>query len=199
MRRGSPAKWRLSFMAGRQERVEPLDRAYHLSSLGGEMEAVARGDRSMQQCRRTSCQPVRVPASLRPSRPACCPHQTDGSRATTLALLLAPSAGRALEKCVHWPVRPCSWQVLRCGRACRPGCGDEDGRAAAARRAPLEGRRETSPSPSTARTQRSGTLACFVLRWHRTTGVTALRGRRPVWRGRRPGRPGYRPRCRQRT
>jgi hypothetical protein len=37
-------------MAGRQERVEPLDRVYDLSSLGGEVEAVARGDRSMQQC-----------------------------------------------------------------------------------------------------------------------------------------------------
>jgi hypothetical protein len=37
-------------MEGRQERVEPLDRGYDLSSLGGEVEAVARGDRSMQQC-----------------------------------------------------------------------------------------------------------------------------------------------------
>ena len=37
-------------MAGRQERVEPLDRGYDLSSLSGEVEAVARGDRSMQQC-----------------------------------------------------------------------------------------------------------------------------------------------------
>ena len=39
-------------MEGRQERVEPLDRTHDLSSLGGEVEAVARGDRSMQQCRR---------------------------------------------------------------------------------------------------------------------------------------------------
>jgi hypothetical protein len=39
-------------MAGRQERVEPLDCAYDLSSLSSEVEAVARGDRSMQQCRR---------------------------------------------------------------------------------------------------------------------------------------------------
>src|SRR5215204_5210807 len=46
----SPTKWRLSFMEGRQERAEPLDRAHDLSSLGGEVEAVARGDRSMQQC-----------------------------------------------------------------------------------------------------------------------------------------------------
>jgi hypothetical protein len=38
-------------MAGRQERDEPLDRAYDLSSLSSEVEAVARGDRSMQQCR----------------------------------------------------------------------------------------------------------------------------------------------------
>src|SRR5215216_1728943 len=48
----SPAKWRLSFMEGRQERAEPLDRAHDLSSLSGEVEAVARGDRSMQQCPR---------------------------------------------------------------------------------------------------------------------------------------------------
>ena len=39
-------------MEGRQERVEPLDRAHDLSSLSGEVEAVAQGDRSMQQCRR---------------------------------------------------------------------------------------------------------------------------------------------------
>ena len=38
-------------MEGRQERVELLDRAHDLSSLSGEVEAVARGDRSMQQCR----------------------------------------------------------------------------------------------------------------------------------------------------
>jgi hypothetical protein len=38
-------------MEGRQERIEPLDRAHDLSSLSGEMEAVAWGDRSMQQCR----------------------------------------------------------------------------------------------------------------------------------------------------
>jgi hypothetical protein len=37
-------------MEGRQERVEPLDRAFDLSSFSGEVEAVARGDRSMQQC-----------------------------------------------------------------------------------------------------------------------------------------------------
>ena len=37
-------------MEGRQERAEPLDRAYDLSSLSSEVEAVARGDRSMQQC-----------------------------------------------------------------------------------------------------------------------------------------------------
>ena len=37
-------------MEGRQERVEPLDRAHDLSSLSGEVEAVARADRSMQQC-----------------------------------------------------------------------------------------------------------------------------------------------------
>ena len=37
-------------MEGRHEGLEPLDRAYDLSSLSGEVEAVARGDRSMQQC-----------------------------------------------------------------------------------------------------------------------------------------------------
>ena len=36
-------------MEGRHEGLEPLDRADDLSSLGGEVEAVARGDRSMQQ------------------------------------------------------------------------------------------------------------------------------------------------------
>ena len=41
-------------MEGRQERAEPLDRAHDLSSLSGEVEAVARGDRSMQQCRTCS-------------------------------------------------------------------------------------------------------------------------------------------------
>jgi hypothetical protein len=39
-------------MEGRYEGPEPLDRAYDLSSLSGEVEAVGRGDRSMQQCRR---------------------------------------------------------------------------------------------------------------------------------------------------
>ena len=38
-------------MEGRQERVEPLDFAHNVSSLSGEVEAVARGDRSMQRCR----------------------------------------------------------------------------------------------------------------------------------------------------
>jgi hypothetical protein len=47
-------------MEGRQEGVEPLHRAHDLSSLSGEVEAVARGDRSMQQCpagRATTCPP----------------------------------------------------------------------------------------------------------------------------------------------
>ena len=59
----SPAKWRLSFMEGRQERAEPLDRAHGLSSLSGEVEAVARGDRSMQQCPLAMC-----PTSSSPTR-----------------------------------------------------------------------------------------------------------------------------------
>ena len=37
-------------MEGSQERGEPLDRVHDLSSLSGEVEAVAEGDRSMQQC-----------------------------------------------------------------------------------------------------------------------------------------------------
>ena len=37
-------------MEGCQEGIEPLDRAHDLASLSGEVEAVARGDRSMQQC-----------------------------------------------------------------------------------------------------------------------------------------------------
>jgi hypothetical protein len=37
-------------MEGRYEGLEPLDPAYDLSSLSGEVEAVGRGDRSMQQC-----------------------------------------------------------------------------------------------------------------------------------------------------
>ena len=53
-------------MEGGQERDEPLDRAQDLSSLNGEVEAVARGDRSMQQCRgeSTACWPV-LPLQLR--------------------------------------------------------------------------------------------------------------------------------------
>ena len=42
-------------MEGRHEGLEPLDRAYDLSSLSGEVEAVGRGDRSMQQCRGCPC------------------------------------------------------------------------------------------------------------------------------------------------
>jgi hypothetical protein len=34
-------------MEGRHEGLEPLERAYYLSSLSGEVEAVGRGDRSM--------------------------------------------------------------------------------------------------------------------------------------------------------
>jgi hypothetical protein len=37
-------------MQGRQEKLERLDCAYDLSSLSGEVEAVGRGNRSMQQC-----------------------------------------------------------------------------------------------------------------------------------------------------
>ena len=51
-------------MEGRQERVEPLDRAYDLSSLSSEVEAVARGDRSMQQCPTNPCWTVRACSRL---------------------------------------------------------------------------------------------------------------------------------------
>jgi hypothetical protein len=47
---GKPSKVRLSFVEGRQEGVEPLDRACDLSFLSSEVEAVARGDRSIQLC-----------------------------------------------------------------------------------------------------------------------------------------------------
>jgi hypothetical protein len=57
-------------MEGRQERVEPLDRVYDLSSLSSEVEAVARGDRSMQQC------PPVYPAVLEDLLPAAL-HRTD--------------------------------------------------------------------------------------------------------------------------
>jgi hypothetical protein len=61
-------------MEGRQERVEPLDRAYELSSLGGEVEAVARGDRSMQQCPLDRSLTV----SLKPRVPSCAQHVWGG-------------------------------------------------------------------------------------------------------------------------
>src|SRR5215211_3561376 len=90
---------------------------------------------------RTSCQPVRVPASLRPSCPACCPHQTDGSTATTLALLLAPSAGHALE------VRPLAGEAVQLASVAmraRPPSGVRRPRTAARR--PPAGRRLTACS-----------------------------------------------------
>ena len=61
-------------MEGRQERAEPLDRAHDLSSLSGEVEAVARGDRSMQQCLGCSVRSGHVVVARRvgngPPRPA---------------------------------------------------------------------------------------------------------------------------------
>jgi hypothetical protein len=60
-------------MEGRRERVEPLDRAHDLSSLGGEVEAVAWGDRSMQQCHGRSenwCERGRDREELSRCRPA---------------------------------------------------------------------------------------------------------------------------------
>ena len=68
-------------------RAEPLDRTHDLSSLSGEVEAVARGDRSMQQCSRDHpkhptpsapwpgrCWPSPVPAGPPPRRGR---HQPD--------------------------------------------------------------------------------------------------------------------------
>jgi hypothetical protein len=50
-------------MEGRYEGLGPLDRADDLSSLSGEVEAVGRGDRSMQQCpssHRPTCSAIGV-------------------------------------------------------------------------------------------------------------------------------------------
>jgi hypothetical protein len=46
--------------------------------------------------------------------------------------------------------------------ALAPGSAAEDGRAAAARRTPLEGVEKSLPAPATVRTRRSGTPACFA-------------------------------------
>ena len=54
---GKPSKWRLSFMEGRQERAEPLDRAHDLSSLSGEVEAVARVIAQCNSARQPATQP----------------------------------------------------------------------------------------------------------------------------------------------
>ena len=60
-------------MEGHQEGVEPLDRAHDLSSLSGEVEAVARGDRSMQQRPWTAGRPMSAPACAPAPSPAT-PH-----------------------------------------------------------------------------------------------------------------------------
>ena len=87
---------------------------------------------------RTSCQPVQVRGVTAPGRPACCPHPDRWLQGDHTTAPARPPAGHALEKCVHWPVRSCSRGALRRARARRPGSATEDGRAAAARRAPLE-------------------------------------------------------------
>ena len=87
-------------MEGRQERVEPLDFAHNVSSLSGEVEAVARGDRSMQRCRSVrwwgvigSCHRPRltsltVPSSAKsPNRRTCGAYGTDCGGAVSPALL----------------------------------------------------------------------------------------------------------------
>ena len=56
-------------MEGRHEGLEPLDRAYDLSPLSGEVEAVGRGDRSVQQCRQEGFE-VTVFEPAKPTRGA---------------------------------------------------------------------------------------------------------------------------------
>src|SRR5215203_5398146 len=72
-------------------------------------------------------------------RPALAGQATSrASPGPVMVVAVGPLERISSEKCVHWPVRPCSRQALRCGRARRPGSATEDGRYAAARRAPLE-------------------------------------------------------------
>jgi hypothetical protein len=87
-------------MEGRRERVEPLDRAHDLSSLGGEVEAVARGDRSMQQCR---------PASWPTTTTTRCSPAASRDR-TARSTRLSPPAG----------ARPWSHPVTDSSRSDRP-------------------------------------------------------------------------------
>jgi Alpha amylase, C-terminal all-beta domain len=106
-------------MEGRQERVEPLDRAYELSSLGSEVEAVARGDRSMQQCRSqrdesgfprpTPVVAVRVRASVgRTSGRRC------GSRTASLRDSLGSTPTTRITTCSVHPVEPGTRAALVC-------------------------------------------------------------------------------------
>jgi hypothetical protein len=68
---GSPSKVGLSFMEGRQEGVESLDRAYDLSSLSGE---VGHSDEVIAQCNSArssrSATSARLPPAARPVGPA---------------------------------------------------------------------------------------------------------------------------------
>ena len=76
-----PSKVEALLHGRRQERAEPLDRAHDLSSLSGEMEAVARGDRSMQQCppnRRPNMKPrvcIASPGARPEANHGAYPHQ----------------------------------------------------------------------------------------------------------------------------
>ena len=74
-------------MEGRYEGLEPLDRAYDLSSLSGEVEAVGRGDRSMQQCRNDDYVGWEAEASEGRSRDGS-RTRAAGSHAGSLALRL---------------------------------------------------------------------------------------------------------------
>jgi hypothetical protein len=64
-------------------------------------------------------------------------------------------------------MRPRDLEATYAGGPAVRSSAAEDGRAAAARRAPLEGVEKSLPAPSTARTRRSGTPACFAHVPHR--------------------------------
>ena len=74
-------------MEGRHEGLEPLDRAYDLSSLSGEVGALGRGDRSMQQRRAGRC-PGRILTSCmnafqHPTPSAALLHPPNSARSST--------------------------------------------------------------------------------------------------------------------
>src|SRR6266545_4124137 len=141
MRREAPAKWGLSFMEGRQEGVESLDRAYDLSSLSGEVGALGRGDRSMQQ-RRAG----RYPGRILTSYMKAFQHPTPSA-----ALLHPPISARSSTRLLAIGTKPTASRAARCQGSWRSPGGSQSGggrrlaglaRAARARRA---GRRGGGP------------------------------------------------------